>query len=229
MVNNMPPSEVERLIKALRERLQKMEPVYPKGHFSAAMTALERLSAECDPIFIAGFVYRYCLDRDVPLGRAAALLQASVVEAFGCLPSVHAEELFRQVQVAQGLGPLLDDPPGEPAKVFRKSSKPEKFGSVGVYSSAVARVGGNVLSEDRIVRDEKRARLTGLSRSAWWEGEKAGKYPKRRRLGPASVGWLLSELQEWMRSLEATGANAPANALSVRGVRGDRGKGSHGD
>ena len=76
--------------------------------------------------------------------------------------------------------------------------------------------------EDRIVRDEERARLTGLSRSAWWEGEKRGKYPKRRRLGPASVGWLLSELQEWMRSLEAAGANAPAKALSARGVPHER-------
>lgn len=71
--------------------------------------------------------------------------------------------------------------------------------------------------EDRIVRDEERARLTGVSRSAWWEGEKAGRFPKRRRLGPSSVGWLLSELQAWMKSLEIGPAPAPEKAISARG------------
>jgi len=71
--------------------------------------------------------------------------------------------------------------------------------------------------EDRIVRDEERARLTGVSRSAWWEGEKTGRFPKRRRLGPSSVGWLLSELQEWMKSLEAGPAGVPEKAIAARG------------
>ncbi len=71
--------------------------------------------------------------------------------------------------------------------------------------------------EDRIIRDGERAKLTGVSRSAWWEGEKAGRFPMRRRLGPSSVGWLLSELQEWMKSLEAGPADAPGKALAARG------------
>ena len=74
--------------------------------------------------------------------------------------------------------------------------------------------------EDRIIRDEERARLTGVSRSAWWEGEKAGRFPKRRRLGPQSVGWLLSDLQEWMKSLGVGPAAAPEKALAARGGSG---------
>lgn len=64
--------------------------------------------------------------------------------------------------------------------------------------------------EDRIVRDEERFRITGISRSAWWEGEKAGRFPKRRRLGPSSVGWLLSDLDAWMKSAPVGPADAPA-------------------
>ena len=74
--------------------------------------------------------------------------------------------------------------------------------------------------EDRIIRDEERARLTGVSRSAWWEGEKAGRFPKRRRLGPSSVGWLLSELQAWMKSLDVGPALGPEKARAARGNRG---------
>lgn len=70
--------------------------------------------------------------------------------------------------------------------------------------------------EDRIIRDDERARLTGVSRSAWWEGEKAGRFPKRRRIGPASVGWLLSELQDWMRSLDVGQGAEPEKATAMR-------------
>ena len=69
---------------------------------------------------------------------------------------------------------------------------------------------------DRIVREAERAKITGVCRSAWWAGENAGCLPKRRRLGPASVGWRLSDLQGWMNSLEAGPAAAPQKALQAR-------------
>ena len=59
--------------------------------------------------------------------------------------------------------------------------------------------------EDRIVRERERARLTGLSRTTWWALERAGDAPPRRRLGPGSVGWLLSELQEWISGRDRGG------------------------
>ena len=71
--------------------------------------------------------------------------------------------------------------------------------------------------EDRIVREEERARITGVSRSAWWTGEKAGRYPSRRRLGPGAVGWLASELLAWVKSTEAGTAPAPERAIAARG------------
>jgi predicted DNA-binding transcriptional regulator AlpA len=53
---------------------------------------------------------------------------------------------------------------------------------------------------DRIVREAEREEITGLSRTTWWRMERYGKAPKRRRLSPNSVGWLLSELTDWMQS-----------------------------
>ncbi|SON50410.1 helix-turn-helix transcriptional regulator [Vibrio tapetis] len=55
---------------------------------------------------------------------------------------------------------------------------------------------------DRIVREAERKELTGLSRVRVWELEKEGHFPKRRKLTPNgnSVGWLLSEINEWIQS-----------------------------
>ncbi len=56
---------------------------------------------------------------------------------------------------------------------------------------------------DRIVREEERLRLTGLSRVRAWEMERLGAFPKRRKLHSdgRAVGWLYSELMEWIKNL----------------------------
>lgn len=73
--------------------------------------------------------------------------------------------------------------------------------------------------QDRIVREPERARITGLGRTAWWEAEREGRAPRRRQLGRGgSVGWLESELLEYLRSLPVGGPPAPAAALAARGV-----------
>ena len=38
----------------------------------------------------------------------------------------------------------------------------------------------------------------GLSRSSLWRMERANLFPKRKRLGQNSVGWLESEIDEWI-------------------------------
>lgn len=53
---------------------------------------------------------------------------------------------------------------------------------------------------DRFVREDERAAITGLSRTTWWRMERYGKAPKRRILGENAVGWLLSELTDWVQS-----------------------------
>lgn len=60
----------------------------------------------------------------------------------------------------------------------------------------------NPLSTDRIVREAERKAITSVSRTTAWSLERKGLFPKRRQLYPqsSSVGWLLSELVEWVAS-----------------------------
>ncbi|WP_144211414.1 helix-turn-helix transcriptional regulator [Shewanella donghaensis] len=55
---------------------------------------------------------------------------------------------------------------------------------------------------DRIVREAERKTITTISRSTAWTQERKGTFPKRRKLSPHNntVGWLLSELNEWVTS-----------------------------
>ncbi len=42
--------------------------------------------------------------------------------------------------------------------------------------------------------------LTGLSPTTIWRREKAGQFPRRRRVGPNAVAWRSDEVDEWIRS-----------------------------
>jgi prophage regulatory protein len=55
---------------------------------------------------------------------------------------------------------------------------------------------------DRFVREKECGQITGLSRPTRWRLERDGKFPKRRRISPNAIGWLASELEEWLRSRE---------------------------
>jgi predicted DNA-binding transcriptional regulator AlpA len=57
----------------------------------------------------------------------------------------------------------------------------------------------NTRSGTRIVRERERAFITGISRSTWWRLHQAGETPKKVRLSKNSVGWLLDDLQDWLR------------------------------
>ena len=46
-----------------------------------------------------------------------------------------------------------------------------------------------------VVRDR-----TGLSRSTIWRLERSGGFPKRRRISLNAVGWLESEVDEWVQT-----------------------------
>lgn len=43
-------------------------------------------------------------------------------------------------------------------------------------------------------------KLTGLSRTTIWRLEKTGDFPKRRKLSPATVGWLQTEIELWVEN-----------------------------
>lgn len=63
----------------------------------------------------------------------------------------------------------------------------------------------NLTTPDRIIREAERKTITSISRTTAWSLERKGLFPKRRQLYPESnsVGWLLSELNEWVASRQA--------------------------
>lgn len=62
---------------------------------------------------------------------------------------------------------------------------------------------------DRFIREPECRLRTGLARSTRWALERRGLFPKRRRLARNAVGWLESELLEWMKSRAAGSEHPP--------------------
>ena len=56
---------------------------------------------------------------------------------------------------------------------------------------------------DTILRFAQLHQRVRLSRSTVWRLERAGQFPKRRSLGGGIVGWLNSEVSEWIASRTA--------------------------
>jgi predicted DNA-binding transcriptional regulator AlpA len=56
----------------------------------------------------------------------------------------------------------------------------------------------NDQGDDRILRTKDVQRLTGISRSTIWRLEKSGQFPRRVALGLSSIGWLKSDVLEWL-------------------------------
>lgn len=65
---------------------------------------------------------------------------------------------------------------------------------------------GNEKSTTRILRFKDLFELIGLSRTTIIRFEKNGTFPKRRQLGPNSIGWLESDVLAWIsaKSLKST-------------------------
>ena len=59
--------------------------------------------------------------------------------------------------------------------------------------------------QDRYVRAPELTRKTGLSLSTIWRLEQDEQFPRRRALGPNSVGWLESEISNWLNSRPIAG------------------------
>jgi len=55
------------------------------------------------------------------------------------------------------------------------------------------------------LRDNEVENLTRLSKSTRWRLERDGKFPRRRQLSRRSVGWVSSEIEEWIKSREILG------------------------
>jgi prophage regulatory protein len=56
-----------------------------------------------------------------------------------------------------------------------------------------------VVEGDCFIREKALLKLLGNpGRTTVWRWEKAGQFPRRRKLGGRSVGWLNSEVMEWI-------------------------------
>ena len=60
----------------------------------------------------------------------------------------------------------------------------------------------DLLKGDRVVSAKERKLIIPFSDAHWNRLERAGKVPKRIRLGEHRVGWSLMALQAWLDSLE---------------------------
>ena len=52
---------------------------------------------------------------------------------------------------------------------------------------------------DRLIGITELCRLTSLSRTTIWRLERAGNFPRRRKISPNRVGWNFREAQSWIR------------------------------
>lgn len=55
-------------------------------------------------------------------------------------------------------------------------------------------------ARERVLRRRDLRQKVGLSDTQIWRMEKAGIFPSRRQISPGLVGWLESEVDEYLRS-----------------------------
>jgi prophage regulatory protein len=58
------------------------------------------------------------------------------------------------------------------------------------------------MNSDKVIRRKQLLELIGVSQATQWRMEQAGSFPRRFRLGAGSVGWHLTEVEEWLRKRE---------------------------
>ena len=62
----------------------------------------------------------------------------------------------------------------------------------------------------KFIRKKTLESIVGMSTTSIWRAEKAGQFPLRRKIGKASVAWVLEEIEEWMRKRPTVGNNVSA-------------------
>jgi len=70
----------------------------------------------------------------------------------------------------------------------------------------------------RILRRGQVESLTGLCRSAIYQAIASGQFPRSIPLGPRSVGWVESEVSEWIHSRVAARSNPAATTRTTIAV-----------
>jgi prophage regulatory protein len=71
---------------------------------------------------------------------------------------------------------------------------------------------------DRMIRENECREMTGLCRTRRWQMERAGDFPRRRKISGRISGYLLSEVQAWVRSRPVSDYKAPEAPMRARGI-----------
>ena len=61
----------------------------------------------------------------------------------------------------------------------------------------------NSISEQGFLRLPQVLKLIPISRSAWWQGCKTGRFPKPVKLGPRTTAWKSSDISALVESLSS--------------------------
>lgn len=73
---------------------------------------------------------------------------------------------------------------------------------------------------ERMLRELDVARMTGLGRTTRYEMERRGEFPARRQITPGAVGWLESELLDWLLSRKVGRPLASLATIAARRAGG---------
>jgi len=55
-------------------------------------------------------------------------------------------------------------------------------------------------AQSLIIRPGELVKMLNLSRPTLWRMEKEGRFPRRKQIGGRAVGYLRSEIEEWLRT-----------------------------
>jgi prophage regulatory protein len=53
-----------------------------------------------------------------------------------------------------------------------------------------------------IIRPTELAQRLGVSHPTLWRMEKRGDLPPRKQIGPRAVGWLTTDIEQWLSGLQ---------------------------
>jgi len=59
----------------------------------------------------------------------------------------------------------------------------------------------STMPDDGFLRLKQVLRYIPVSKSAWWEGVKTGKYPPAIEIGPRTTAWRVQDIRDLIKSL----------------------------
>ena len=69
------------------------------------------------------------------------------------------------------------------------------------------------LENESLLRLAQVLKIIPISKSAWWQGCKDGRYPKPVKLGPRTTVWKASDISAFMRQLSRSPVQDESNGV----------------